>query len=132
VQSRYLEAKVGRLRAGCLYRPNGNPAPGPKFDDKLASSKRLAAHAAKLVKMRTAVVLAGDYNAVPTELDAYNPKSWADDALFLPEIREAYRGLGGVRTCPVLRPGFLPWGGIGDATGDPPRPAPHPEERHVQ
>src|SRR5205823_4161651 len=59
------------------------PGPGPEVRDKLAWSKRLAAHAAKLVKMRTAVVLAGDYNAVPTELDAYNPKSWADDALFL-------------------------------------------------
>jgi exodeoxyribonuclease-3 len=93
VQSRYLEADVGGVRVGCLYMPNGNPAPGPKFDYKLRWFERLTARAAVLVKSRTPVILAGDYNAIPTELDVYNPKSWAADALFLPETREGYRRL---------------------------------------
>jgi exodeoxyribonuclease-3 len=93
LQSRYIEAAVGGVRVGCLYLPNGNPAPGPKFDYKLAWFDRLAAHAARLVKMRTPVVLAGDYNAIPEEIDVYRPESWAGDALFLPETRAAYRRL---------------------------------------
>src|SRR5205807_1988589 len=93
VQSRYLEATVGGVRVGCLYLPNGNPAPGPKFDYKLGWFGRLAAHAAEMVNTRTPVVLAGDYNVIPDEIDVYNPKSWAGDALFLPESREAYRWL---------------------------------------
>jgi exodeoxyribonuclease III len=93
VQSRYIEATVGGVRVGCLYLPNGNPAPGPRFDYKLRWFDRLAAHAAKLVKMRRPVVLAGDYNVIPEEIDVYKPESWADDALFFPESREAYRRL---------------------------------------
>jgi exodeoxyribonuclease III len=93
VQSRYIEATVGAIRIGCLYLPNGNPAPGPRFDYKLRWFDRLAAHAAKLVKMRRPVVLAGDYNVIPEEIDVYKPESWEGDALFFPESREAYRRL---------------------------------------
>ncbi len=93
VQSRYIEATAGGLRVGCLYLPNGNPAPGPKFDYKLRWFERLAARAAELVKRDEPVILAGDYNVIPEEIDVYNPKSWKDDALFLPESREAYRQL---------------------------------------
>jgi exodeoxyribonuclease-3 len=93
VQSRYIEGTVGGVRVGCLYLPNGNPAPGPKFDYKLRWFDRLAAHAAELVAKPEPVVLAGDYNVIPEELDVYRPESWADDALFLPESREAYRRL---------------------------------------
>jgi exodeoxyribonuclease-3 len=93
VQSRYLEATVGGVRVGCLYLPNGNPAPGPKFDYKLRWFDRLTRYAASLIKRRTPVVLAGDYNVIPTEIDVYKPESWMTDALFLPESREAYRRL---------------------------------------
>src|SRR3954449_1236273 len=87
VQSRYLEAKVGGIHVCCLYLPNGNPAPGPKFDYKLKWLQRLAAHAATLVKKRTPVVLAGDFNVIPEEIDVYKPESWVEDALFRPESR---------------------------------------------
>jgi exodeoxyribonuclease-3 len=93
VQSRYLEATVGGVLIGCLYLPNGNPAPGPKFDYKLRWFDRLAARAVELVRRRTPVVLAGDFNVIPTEFDVYKPESWVDDALFLPESREAFRRL---------------------------------------
>ena len=90
-QSRYIEGTVGGVRVGCLYLPNGNPAPGPKFDYKLRWFERLAAHAAGLVAKPEPVVLAGDYNVIPEELDVYRPESWVDDALFRPESRAAYR-----------------------------------------
>jgi exodeoxyribonuclease III len=90
-QSRYIEGTVGGVRVGCLYLPNGNPAPGPKFDYKLRWFERLAAHAAELVAKAEPVVLAGDYNVIPEELDVYRPESWVGDALFRPESREAYR-----------------------------------------
>src|SRR5204862_450896 len=77
VQSRYLEAAVGGVRIGCLYLPNGNPAPGPKFDYKLRWFDRPTAHAASLVRLRTPVVLAGDFNVIPEEIDVYKPASWA-------------------------------------------------------
>jgi exodeoxyribonuclease-3 len=93
VQSRYLEANVGGVRVGCLYLPNGNPAPGPKFDYKLRWFDRLQAHAAGLVGQREPVVLVGDYNVIPEEIDVYRPESWVDDALFRPESRAAYRRL---------------------------------------
>jgi exodeoxyribonuclease-3 len=93
LQSRYLEAVVGGVRVACLYLPNGNPAPGPKFDYKLRWFDRLTAHAAALVKKRTPVVLAGDFNVIPEELDVYKPASWVGDALFFPESRAAYRRL---------------------------------------
>jgi exodeoxyribonuclease-3 len=91
--SRYIEATVGGLLVGCLYLPNGNPAPGPKFDYKLAWFKRLARYAKRLLSHDGPVVLAGDYNVIPTELDAYKPERWVKDALFFPESREAYRKL---------------------------------------
>ena len=92
-QSRYLEGTVGGVRVGCLYLPNGNPAPGPKFDYKLRWLERLAARAAELVSLPEPVVLAGDYNVIPDEADVYDPAGWEADALFRPETREAYRGL---------------------------------------
>jgi exodeoxyribonuclease-3 len=91
--SRYIEAAVNGVLIGCLYLPNGNPAPGPKFDYKLAWFQRLTRYAAKLQKSRNPVVLAGDYNVMPTELDVYKPESWADDALFRPESRAAFAKL---------------------------------------
>lgn len=93
LHSRYIEAEVAGLVVGCLYLPNGNPAPGPKFDYKLAWFDRLTKHARKLVKAREPVILAGDYNAIPTELDVYKPERWVDDALFRPETRAAYARL---------------------------------------
>lgn len=90
---RYIEAEVNGLIVGCLYLPNGNPAPGPKFDYKLAWFNRFNRYAARLLKSGKPVVLAGDYNAIPTELDCHKPESWKNDALFFPETREAYRRL---------------------------------------
>src|SRR5687767_1008450 len=91
--SRYLEAEVDGLIIGCLYLPNGNPQPGPKFDYKLAWFERLNAHAKKLFRLKEQVVLCGDYNVVPTDFDIYNPKSWRKDALLQPESRDAYARL---------------------------------------
>ena len=93
MHSRYIEAKIGDLVVGCIYLPNGNPAPGPKFDYKLAWFKRLNAYAATLLKSGRPVVLCGDYNAVPTELDAYKPERWVSDAVFFPETRALYARL---------------------------------------
>ena len=90
--SRYIEAAVNGVLIGCLYLPNGNPAPGPKFDYKLRWFERLSAHAAELLATGAPVVLAGDYNVMPTELDVYKPERWLDDALFRPEVRDAYAG----------------------------------------
>ena len=91
--SRYLEAEVNGLVIGCLYLPNGNPAPGPKFDYKLRWFERLTAHAAELFASGKPVVLTGDYNVIPTELDVYKPERWVDDALFRPETRAAFKQL---------------------------------------
>lgn len=91
--SRYIEARVKGLVVGCLYLPNGNPQPGPKFDYKLAWFERLIAHAKGLYKLKEPVVLAGDYNVVPTDFDIYNAKSWRKDALLQPESRDAYQRL---------------------------------------
>ena len=91
--SRYIEATVKGVLVGCLYLPNGNPAPGPKFEYKLAWMRRLTLHAAELVGRDTAVVLAGDYNVIPTEKDVYKPERWVDDALFRIETREAFARL---------------------------------------
>ena len=90
LHSRYLEANTHGLTVGCLYLPNGNPAPGPKFDYKLRWLERLIVHAAALVSRDTPVVLAGDYNVIPTERDVYKPERWVDDALFRLEVREAF------------------------------------------
>jgi len=92
-QSRYIEAAVNGLVVACLYLPNGNPQPGPKFDYKLAWFERLIRHAATLVDLDAPVVMAGDYNVVPTDFDIYNPRSWLKDALLQPQTRECYRRL---------------------------------------
>lgn len=91
--SRYIEAMVRGIRIGCLYLPNGNPAPGPKFDYKLKWFQRLQVHAKELFKLDIPVILTGDYNVMPTELDVYKPERWVDDALFRPETRAAYKKL---------------------------------------
>ncbi|HEY1164260.1 MAG TPA: exodeoxyribonuclease III [Chitinophaga sp.] len=93
LHSRYIEALVNGIQIGCLYLPNGNPAPGPKFDYKLGWFERLHAHAAQLLASKQPVVLTGDYNVMPTELDVYKPESWVDDALFRPETRAAFKKL---------------------------------------
>jgi exodeoxyribonuclease-3 len=93
IQSRYLEASVGDITVGCLYLPNGNPAPGPKFDYKLRWFERFSLHAAALVNQKRPIVLAGDYNVMPTDIDVYKPERWVDDALFRPEVRAAYHRL---------------------------------------
>ena len=92
-QARYLEAAVGGVLIGCLYLPNGNPAPGPKFDYKLRWMERFERHAAKLWSTGLPVVLAGDYNVVPTDRDIYPSKSWSGNALLRPEPRAAYARL---------------------------------------
>ena len=92
-QSRYIEAAVQGMLICCLYLPNGNPAPGPKFDYKLGWFERLKAHAQGLLDSGHPVVLAGDFNVMPTELDVYKPERWIKDALFRPEVRQAYREL---------------------------------------
>ena len=93
LHSRYIEAVVDGIQIGCLYLPNGNPAPGPKFDYKLSWFDRLITHAAELYTSKKPVVLVGDYNVMPTDLDVYKPESWKDDALFRPEVREAFKKL---------------------------------------
>lgn len=92
-QSRYLEAVINDVVIGCLYLPNGNPAPGPKFDYKLRWFDRLSKRAKELLDHDVPVVLTGDYNVMPTEKDVYKPERWVDDALFRPEVREAFHSL---------------------------------------
>jgi len=92
-QSRYIEAAVNGVLVASLYLPNGNPRPGPKFDYKLAWFDRLIDHARSLFDTGAPVILAGDYNVMPTERDVYRPERWVDDALFAPEVRGAYRRL---------------------------------------
>src|SRR3954453_22962373 len=91
--SRYVEAAIGGLIVGCLYLPNGNPAPGPKFDYKLRWFERLIEHAADLLALDTPGGLAGDYNGMPTDRGVSAPERWADDALFRPEVRAAFHRL---------------------------------------
>jgi exodeoxyribonuclease-3 len=91
--SRYVEATVRGIVVGCLYLPNGNPAPGPKFDYKLRWFERLIVHAGELLSPNAPVALAGDYNVMPTDLDVYKPERWVDDALFRPEVRHAFHRL---------------------------------------
>jgi len=93
LHSRYIEAAVGGIIVGGLYLPNGNPKPGPKFDYKLRWFDRLIDHAAELLASGLPVILAGDFNVMPTELDVYKPERWLDDALFAPEARAAYARL---------------------------------------
>jgi exodeoxyribonuclease-3 len=93
VHSRYIEALTGDVLVGCLYLPNGNPAPGPKYDYKLRWLERFAKHAAALRATDAPVILAGDYNIIPTELDVYKPERWLNDALFRPEVRSVFAQL---------------------------------------
>ncbi len=102
-QSRYIEATINGITVGCLYLPNGNPAPGPKFDYKLSWFERLNVHAKTLLAQKKPVVLAGDYNVMPTELDVYKPERWVDDALFRPETRAAFAKLAGQGWTDALR-----------------------------
>src|SRR3954471_22706605 len=92
-QSRYIQAMVNGLLIVCLYFPNGNPAPGPKFDYKMAWFKRLLTKSKTLIELKVPVILIGDYNVVPTELDAHKPESWLTDAVFFPEPRAAFQQL---------------------------------------
>ena len=92
-QSRYLEAAVNGVLIAALYLPNGNPRPGPKFEYKLAWFERLTDHAAFLMDSGAPVVLAGDFNVMPTDRDVYKPERWLDDALFAPEVRAAFARL---------------------------------------
>ncbi len=110
--SRYLEAVVtgdkGVVRVASIYAPNGNPFPGPKFDFKLAWLERLKRHAAGLLAHEEPVVLMGDYNIIPEDKDAHNPKAWLKDALFQPESKAALRrieNLGYTDAFRALRPG---------------------------
>lgn len=96
-QSRYLELLVNEdFVLGCLYLPNGNPAPGPKFDYKLNWFERLNTHVAELKKYQLPFLLAGDFNVIPTEFDVYKPERWVNDALFRMETREAFQRLLGL------------------------------------
>lgn len=99
-QSRYLEAAINGVLVAALYLPNGNPRPGPKFDYKLAWMERLIARAGELIARAgeliagsLPVVLAGDFNVIPTERDVYKPERWLDDALFAPEVRQLFARL---------------------------------------
>ncbi len=114
-QSRYIEAAVEGVLIGCIYLPNGNPQPGPKFAYKLAWFERLIAQAAELHASGLPVVLAGDYNVVPTDQDIYPSKSWTKDALLQPESRAAFQRLLGqgwtdaVRACHPTGPVYTFW-----------------------
>ncbi|SHE58044.1 Exodeoxyribonuclease III [Ruegeria intermedia] len=93
-QARWIEATVvGKkaLRVCGLYLPNGNPAPGPKFDYKLAWMERLHRRAVELLKAEEPALMAGDYNVIPQAEDAKRPDAWREDALFRPESRAAFR-----------------------------------------
>lgn len=91
--SRYIEAAIDGMVVGCLYLPNGNPAPGPKFDYKLHWFERLQSYAVELLELEVPVALIGDFNVIPTDLDVYKPERWIDDALFRPEVKAAYADL---------------------------------------
>lgn len=110
-QARWIEATVVGTRAirVCgLYLPNGNPAPGPKYDYKLAWMDRLHTHAQTLLQSEEPVVMAGDYNIIPQPQDAKRPDAWREDALFRPESRAAFQrvvNLGFTDALTVCRPG---------------------------
>jgi len=91
--SRYIEAFTADIVIGCIYLPNGNPFPGPKFDYKLRWFERLKAHAQNLVNRELPVILAGDYNVMPTDLDTYKPEKYINNALFQPQSKMAYKDL---------------------------------------
>lgn len=93
LQSRYLEVIIDQMVICCLYLPNGNPYPGPKFTYKLDWIKRLNKRTEEFIKMDLPAILIGDFNIIPTEIDVYKPEKWEDNALFRPEIRKAYQQL---------------------------------------
>lgn len=93
MQARYIEAAVRGVLVASLYAPNGNPQPGPKLDYKLAWLRRLRAHAASLWPAGAPVVLAGDFNVVPTDADLYSTRSWKKDALLHPQARALFAGM---------------------------------------
>ena len=92
-QARYMEATINGFRVATIYLPNGNPAPGPKFDYKLGWMARLEARALALLKNEKPVILGGDFNVIPDDIDCYDPTGWAGDALTRPESRSAFRSL---------------------------------------
>jgi exodeoxyribonuclease-3 len=92
-QARYIEVFTGDVRVASIYLPNGNPAPGEKFDYKLAWMERLYGHAKSLLTLDEAVVLGGDYNVIPEDIDCHDPAAWEGDALYRPESRRMYRAL---------------------------------------
>ncbi|MEX0590199.1 MAG: exodeoxyribonuclease III [Xanthobacteraceae bacterium] len=96
-QARYIEAVVsvdgGAVRVASIYLPNGNPAPGDKYQYKLAWMERLKEHARARLEFEEPMILAGDYNAIPTPADVHDSELWKDDALFLPQTREKFRAL---------------------------------------
>ncbi|MDN3587558.1 exodeoxyribonuclease III [Pedobacter aquatilis] len=93
LQSRYIEAMVDDVVIACLYLPNGNPAPGPKLDYKMAWMERLNKHATKLLQFKLPTVICGDFNIIPTDFDVYKPERWVDDALFRTEVKAAFHNL---------------------------------------
>jgi exodeoxyribonuclease-3 len=113
--ARYIEAAISGVVIACLYLPNGNPQPGPKFDTKLDWFARLRRHAAKFIKQDLPVVLAGDYNVAPTPFDIYPTKSWDKDALIQPKSRAAFASLvsqgwtDAIRTKHPSKPMFTFW-----------------------
>ena len=105
-EARYIEAAVRGIIVTSIYLPNGNPQPGPKFDYKLEWFRRLKSHAAKFVKQDIPVVLAGDYNVAPTELDIYTTRSWDKDALIQPKSRAAFKSLVAQGWCDAIRQSY--------------------------
>jgi exodeoxyribonuclease-3 len=98
LQSRYIEAVIDGIVIACLYLPNGNPAPGPKLEYKLKWFERLTERAETLLNLKIPVILVGDFNVMPTELDVYKPERWVNDALFRPDyFRNAYQRDAGLR-----------------------------------
>lgn len=93
VHSRYIEATVAGIRICCLYLPNGNPFPGPKYDYKLSWINRLMLRADELLTSGQPAILIGDFNIIPEDIDVYKPERWVNDALFQPEVREAFKAL---------------------------------------
>lgn len=102
-QARYIEAAVRGVLVASLYAPNGNPVGGERFEAKLAWYGRFVAHAATLLETGAPVVLAGDYNIIPTDLDVYVPDRWRDDALFQPMLKDTFAGLVGAGWTDALR-----------------------------
>lgn len=103
LEARYIEAAVRGIIVTSIYLPNGNPQPGPKFDYKLDWFARLRRHARTFIKQDLPVVLAGDYNVAPTEIDIYPTRSWDKDALIQPKSRAAYAALVKQGWCDAIR-----------------------------